>query len=220
MTEKLPPFAYKEIEAEILPVLVRELPLAFKPRGQTVRPLRIGMLHDLEAVLPPEVDRKKLRWCIAYYCGSSRYLREIKAGVARVGLRGEVAGYISAADEASALRRLNGRIHAKPAKVIGADVKGEAVEAPAPTPPPQQAPEPEALSLDTGIPVSKAVATPEPAKTKLKWPKPGTANVKVEKVNDRSARKQTLDEMAAALRAKTEFQAKRNEAIEKLRGAR
>ncbi|MGA7328089.1 MAG: ProQ/FINO family protein [Rhodomicrobium sp.] len=227
MQDKLAQLTAKELEAAILPTLVTHFPRAFFERGKTCRPLRIGIYDEICAALP-DINRQMLSRYLNNYVMSSRYLREILPGVTRVDLNGYPAGFVTEHDADSAKRRWNGlygegaksRAEAKAAN--GADVKGEKGEifeaAPAPTPP-EQAPEPEVLSLDTGIPVS-TVAAPEPAKPKLKWPKPGASGVKVEKVNGRSARKQTLDDMAAALRAKTEFQAKRNEAIEKLRGAR
>jgi sRNA-binding protein len=77
-----------ELENELLPVLVNLFRRAFFARGKTCRPLRIGIHDDLDAALPPEIDRAKLRKYLAYYTTGSRYLREIQPGVVRVDLHG------------------------------------------------------------------------------------------------------------------------------------
>lgn len=94
------------LEAEILRILITTFPRAFFPSGQNCRPLRVGIFDDLDPVLPPEIDRTRLKLCLGHYTGQPNYLRELKPGAIRIGLDGRAAGRVSLKDAASAATRL------------------------------------------------------------------------------------------------------------------
>jgi sRNA-binding protein len=95
------------LEAEMLPVLVMAYPKAFFPLGRSCRPLRVGIFQDLDAVLPPKIDRPELRLYLGIYTRQARYLRELTVGAARIDLNGRHAGWVSAKEAASAAARLD-----------------------------------------------------------------------------------------------------------------
>jgi sRNA-binding protein len=95
------------LEAGMLPVLVTAFPKSFFPMGRSCRPLRVGIFDDLVGVLPPEIDRLKLRLYLGIYTRQARYLRELTAGAARIDLNGGPAGSVSAKEAASAAARLH-----------------------------------------------------------------------------------------------------------------
>ena len=94
------------LEAEMLPILVKTFPRAFFPSGRSCRPLRVGIFEDLNAVLPSEIDRTRLKLYLGLYTGQPSYLRELKLGAIRIGLNGCAAGRVSPKEAASAAVRL------------------------------------------------------------------------------------------------------------------
>lgn len=94
------------LEDEMLPVLVRAFPKAFFPRGQNCMPLRVGIFEALDAALPPEIDRSRLKLYLGIYTKQPRYLRELIKGATRIDLNGKPAGRVSAKEAASAAARL------------------------------------------------------------------------------------------------------------------
>ena len=106
------------LEAEMLPVFVKSFPRAFFPSGLGCRPLRIGIFEDLDAALPLEIDRARLKAYLGLYTGQPGYLRELKPGAIRIGLNGRAAGRVSPKEAASAaarLQKLHGLENAPPA---------------------------------------------------------------------------------------------------------
>jgi sRNA-binding protein len=94
------------LEAEILRILITAFPRAFFPSGRNCRPLRVGIFEDLHAMLPPEIDRTRLKLYLGHYTGQPSYLHELKPGAIRIGLDGRAAGRVSLKDAASAAARL------------------------------------------------------------------------------------------------------------------
>jgi ProP effector len=94
------------LEDEMLPILAKAFPTAFFPRGRGCKPLRVGLFEALDATLPPEIDRPRLRLYLAIYTKQPRYLRELTPGAVRIGLNGRPAGRVSAKEAASASARL------------------------------------------------------------------------------------------------------------------
>ncbi len=94
------------LEAEMLPVLVKTFPNAFFTLGRRSRPLRVGILHELDAALPPEINRARLKLYLGIYTRQPGYLRELTPGAVRIGLNGSPAGRVSAKEAASAAARL------------------------------------------------------------------------------------------------------------------
>jgi ProQ/FINO family len=94
------------LEAQMLPVLVKAFPKAFFSRGLSCRPLRVGIFGDLDAVLPREIDRLRLKHYLGIYTKQPAYLRELTEGAARIDLNGRQAGRVSAKEAASAAARL------------------------------------------------------------------------------------------------------------------
>jgi sRNA-binding protein len=90
----------------MLHILVKTFPSAFIPSGRSCRPLRVGIFEDLDPVLPPEIDRARLKLCLGLYTGQPSYLRELKPGAIRIGLHGRPAGRVSPKEAASAAARL------------------------------------------------------------------------------------------------------------------
>jgi ProP effector len=101
------------LEADMLPVLVMAFPKAFFPIGRSCRPLRAGIFEDLNAALPPEIDRLRLSHYLGIYTRQPRYLRELTRGAARIDLNGKPAGRVSANEAASAAARIQ-ELHLKP----------------------------------------------------------------------------------------------------------
>jgi sRNA-binding protein len=100
------------LEDEMLLLLVNTFPKAFFPLGRNCRPLRVGLFDELDAGLPPEIDRIRLRLFLSIYTRQPRYLQALVPGAARIDLNGNPAGRVSANEAASAKRRLQ-----KPAAV-------------------------------------------------------------------------------------------------------
>ncbi len=94
------------LEAEMLPVLVKTFPKAFFAHGRNRRPLRVGIFEELNAALPPEIDRQRLRLYLGIYTRQPSYLRELTPGAIRIDLSGYPAGGVSAKEAASAATRL------------------------------------------------------------------------------------------------------------------
>ncbi len=90
------------LEAEMLPVLVKTFPKAFFAHGRNRRPLRVGIFEELNAALPPEIDRQRLRPYLGIYTRQPSYLRELTPGAIRIDLSGCPAGRVSAKEAASA----------------------------------------------------------------------------------------------------------------------
>jgi hypothetical protein len=96
----------KRLEAELLPILVKTFPRAFFPSGRGCRPLRVGIFEDLDAVLPANIDRARLKASLGIYTGQPSYLRELKTDAIRIGLNGRAAGRVSPQEASSAAERL------------------------------------------------------------------------------------------------------------------
>ncbi len=94
------------LEAEMLPVLVKTFPNAFFTPDRRSRPLRVGIFHELDAALPPEIIRARLKLYLGIYTRQPSYLRELTPGAVRIGLNGSPAGRVSAKEAASAAAHL------------------------------------------------------------------------------------------------------------------
>jgi sRNA-binding protein len=90
----------------MLPLLVKAFPKTFFPRGLSCRPLRVGIFGDLDAVLPGEIDRRRLKHYLGIYTAQPGYLLELKEGATRIDLNGRQAGRVGAKEAASAAARL------------------------------------------------------------------------------------------------------------------
>jgi sRNA-binding protein len=125
------------LEAEMLLILVKTFPRAFFPSSRSCRPLRVGIFEDLNAVLPPEIDRARLKLYLGLYTGQPSYLRELKSGAIRISLNGRAAGRVSPKEAASAavrLQRLQGLENGLPLAKAGASCPASASQI-SPTPP-------------------------------------------------------------------------------------
>ena len=69
------------------------------------RPLKVGISADIRTRLP-ELSRYKLNMALAAYTRRVMYLESMVAGAARIDLDGNVAGEVTAKDEAHAAARL------------------------------------------------------------------------------------------------------------------
>jgi hypothetical protein len=102
------------LEDEMLPVLVKNFPKAFFTHGRNRPPLRVGIFEDLDAALPPEIDRTMLKQYLGIYTKQPGYLRELTQGAARIDLNGNPAGRVSEREAASAKSRLEKSQAAEP----------------------------------------------------------------------------------------------------------
>ena len=84
---------------EVLALLYARFPKTFIAHQVRRRPLKIGISHDLAAVLGDSVERKHLGKALAYYTGNPGYLRAQQAGAERIDLDGNPVGIV-AEDEA------------------------------------------------------------------------------------------------------------------------
>jgi ProP effector len=107
-------------------ILCERFPLAFRGRGANKPPLKIGIGHDVQLAMP-ELPPIALVAALRDYASGPTYCRNLTAGAQRIGLDGEPAGQVSAAeaDQAAfrmAVFRKNAAACASPAQE-----KGEAI---------------------------------------------------------------------------------------------
>ncbi|MDP3512190.1 MAG: ProQ/FinO family protein [Sulfuritalea sp.] len=88
------------------PVLARLL--ATYPVFRDARPLVVG-IHKALMAAHPEIDKGALRKTLQRHTASTKYLKAVAAGGARVGLNGFPAGEISAEQQAQAQQALKDR---------------------------------------------------------------------------------------------------------------
>jgi ProP effector len=74
-------------------LLAEKWPMVFGPTA-TVRPLKVGIHHDLQALLP-DVDQKLLRCALARHCERPRYQHAILDGGPRYDLDGQPRGEVT-----------------------------------------------------------------------------------------------------------------------------
>jgi len=121
MTARKPNPAHDTIEA-----LADMFPACFSVFQGRRKPLKVGILNDLLAVLAGAATAKELGLALAIYTGNHCYLRACaKAGAARIDLQGEVAGSVSAEEAANARQRL-AQMGAKQARRREAQAKAKA----------------------------------------------------------------------------------------------
>lgn len=82
--------------------LIEAYPQTFS--RDNVRPLKIGIQEDLIAA--DKLARNRIKRALATYVRSMHYLRSVQEGADRVGLAGEVAGTVTAAEAEHAAARL------------------------------------------------------------------------------------------------------------------
>jgi ProP effector len=119
----------KDQIGEVLKLLCDRFPNCFAMFQARRRPLKIGIHHDILAVLGDEIDRKILGNALRVYVSNVGYLRAQREGADRIDLDGKPADVVTADEAANARRALDG-IKAKQLKRR----KPEATPAPEPTP--------------------------------------------------------------------------------------
>lgn len=87
-----------------LELLAEKWPACFHLFEKHRLPLKIGIDQDIAAATPDTFTPDELTAALRFYCGNLHYLRACREGVARVGLDGEPAGTVTAADAAYAAR--------------------------------------------------------------------------------------------------------------------
>jgi ProP effector len=203
--------SFKEIEDEILPVLVLQFPRAFFPRGKSCRPLRIGIGDELDAALPVGIDRKRLRVYLGFYTKLTWYLRELTPGATRIDLNGAPAGTVSEEDALNARRILEDRWNRNQQPVQPRNYLNPALTAP------RAVPEPIERSMQIcGDLLIEAAPQPEPV------PEPSQPAVEPDAItlNGTAAEAKKIAasaNLAAALAAKKAADAKRKAQIGKHR---
>lgn len=80
----------------VIAFLVETFPACFTQEGEA-KPLKIGIFQDLAARLDADerVSKTQLRVALRHYTNAWRYLRSVKAGVARVDLDGGESSVVS-----------------------------------------------------------------------------------------------------------------------------
>lgn len=81
---------------QILTALQARYPHCFPPNGVDLKPLKIGIHHDLRCHLPEGVSATRLRHFLAWYTRRFVYRKHLKAGAVRVALDGSPAGEVTA----------------------------------------------------------------------------------------------------------------------------
>ncbi|MDG6273066.1 RNA chaperone ProQ [Glaesserella parasuis] len=92
---------------EIIAYLAEKFPLCFSLEGEA-KPLKIGLFQDLVEALSNDekISKTGLRQALRVYTMSWRYLHACKEGAVRVGLQGEEAGVVEAAQAEHAAQSL------------------------------------------------------------------------------------------------------------------
>lgn len=92
---------------EAIAYLAEKFPLCFFAEGE-VKPLKVGLFQELADALAEEgkISKTLLRQVLRAYTMNWRYLHACKEGAVRVGLNGEEAGVIDAAQAEHAQKTL------------------------------------------------------------------------------------------------------------------
>jgi ProP effector len=76
--------------------LATAFPATFTPDPTMVRPLKLGIRDDLYAQM--DISRRRITAALRLYCNARPYLEACKEGTLRVGLAGQPAGTVTAAE--------------------------------------------------------------------------------------------------------------------------
>jgi len=93
---------------EVLTLLCARFPKTFFLYEVRRRPLKLGIHHDVVAVIGKSIGRKHLRLALSYYAGNHGYLRAQQVGAERIDLDGAVAGTVTEDEAENAKRMLAG----------------------------------------------------------------------------------------------------------------
>lgn len=99
-------------------ILAHRFPAAFKGRGESKTPLKIGIDRDILAAMP-ELGDRRIVLALQDYTFGPTYLSNLHAGAPRIGLDGAPAGEVSAEEAAHAedrMRLFKPRAPAAPSK--------------------------------------------------------------------------------------------------------
>jgi len=84
--------------AHVIELLARRFPRSFSVAEKDRRPLKVGVYHELLEALGDSVGEFALSAALGSYCNSIGYLKRCRQGRVRIGLDGEPAGAVSAAE--------------------------------------------------------------------------------------------------------------------------
>ena len=84
--------------AHVIELLARRFPRSFSVAEKDRRPLKVGVYHELLEALGDSVGEFALSAALGSYCNSIGYLKRCRQGRVRIGLGGEPAGAVSAAE--------------------------------------------------------------------------------------------------------------------------
>lgn len=92
---------------EAIAYLAEKFPLCFSTEGEA-KPIKIGLFQELADSLAddPTLSKTQLRQVLRAYTSNWRYLHACKEGAVRVGLNGEEAGVVEAAQAQHAAETL------------------------------------------------------------------------------------------------------------------
>lgn len=92
---------------EVIAYLAEKFPLCFSLEGEA-KPLKIGLFQELADALADDekISKTLLRQALRAYTANWRYLHGCKEGAVRVGLQGEEAGVVDAAQASHAAQTL------------------------------------------------------------------------------------------------------------------
>lgn len=92
---------------EVIAYLAEKFPLCFSLEGEA-KPLKIGLFQELADALAEDekISKTLLRQALRAYTANWRYLHGCKEGAVRVGLQGEEAGVVDAAQASHAAQTL------------------------------------------------------------------------------------------------------------------
>jgi ProP effector len=94
--------------AAAIALLAELYPKCFAIYEERRRPLKIGIHQDIQAALDGAITPTELHRALGFYCSNPVYLSQTRTGAGRVDLNGELAGAVTADEEAHAKATLAG----------------------------------------------------------------------------------------------------------------
>ena len=128
------PSSWQTAAYAAIALLAERFPHTFVILETRRRPLKVGIFSEVAAAVNGAIKPHELRAAFHAYADARGYLRNLRAGAARVDLDGNAAGVVSAAEAARGAERLA-------TKLLRAANRRKAKRATRPTPPPTPGPQ-------------------------------------------------------------------------------
>ena len=126
---------------QTIELLCREFPACFVQFERRRRPLKVGIVDDIQARLGDQVDRELLRRALRFYVGNLHYRMAQQPGAPRIDLAGNACGTVSEADAISAAKDVARRAETKQQQMLRTPpIEPEITPAIVSAPPPAESP--------------------------------------------------------------------------------